>query len=429
MNAEIVMVGSELLLGQIIDTNSAYLAQELARIGVNLFYKTTVGDNRRRMADVLQAALRRSDIIITSGGIGPTEDDLTREVVAEVVGQPLEFHQELFDQIETLFRRHGFTMSENNRKQAFIPRNATPIENPVGTAPGFICEREGAVIISLPGVPRELKFLMQTVIVPFLRKRFSLGELNISSRVLKICGMGESRVDARVGDLLRESANPTLGILAEPAQILLRITAKAETVSEARSKIAAMEEEIRGRFGLLVFGTDEETLEGVVDDLLKAQQKTLAVLETLTGGAITQRFVSLRSPALKEATVVNCEDSMRRFADAELQKWAELGRRHALLSGKLARAARARAGSDLGLASVGVLPESDTLVEEERSSGKTCIAISSDAGEVYWEFRFAGTDLMNQTRAVAVSLEMLRRHLVGYIDSEFPPRHIGESND
>jgi nicotinamide-nucleotide amidase len=324
--------------------------------------------------------------------------------------------------------RHGFTMSPNNRKQAFIPRNATPIKNPVGTAPGFICEKAGAVIISLPGVPRELKFLMEAIVVPFLRERFSLGELNISSRVLKICGMGESRVDARVGDLLRESVNPTLGILAEPAQILLRITAKAETVSDAKSKIASMEEEIRRRFGPLVFGVDAETLEDVVDGLLKNQQKSLAILETLTGGALAQRFVSLRTAALKEATVVNCEESMRRFTEPELQKWTVLRRSHAVLSVSLARAARIRSGADLGLASVGILPESETLAPEERPSGKTCIAISSHAGEVYWEFRFAGTDSMNQMRAVALSLEMLRRHLIGYVDSEFPPRGIQESH-
>ena len=285
MNAEIIMIGSELLLGQIVDTNATYLAKELAGAGVNLFYKTTVGDNSERMSEALENALARSDIIITSGGLGPTEDDLTRETVAKVVGEPLEFRQELFDEIQALFERHGFTMSPNNRKQAYIPRNAIPIENPVGTAPGFVAEKNGRLIIALPGVPRELKYLTESFVLPYLRKKYSLGELSIRSRILKVCGKGESRVDAIVGDLIKGSTNPTVGILAEPAQILLRITAKAASADEAKDMIAAMEAEIRRRLGSLIFGVDDDTLEGVVCQLLKESKKTLALLETTPGGA------------------------------------------------------------------------------------------------------------------------------------------------
>ena len=422
MNAEIIMVGSELLLGQIIDTNSAYLAQELAKVGINLFYKTTVGDNRGRMIEVLRVALGRADIIITSGGLGPTEDDLTREVIADVVGEPLEFRQELYDQIEALFKRHGFTMSPNNRKQAFIPRNALAIENPVGTAPGFIAEKGGKHIITLPGVPRELKFLTQAFVIPYLREKFSLGELNISSRVLKICGMGESRVDAKVGDLLRDWSNPTLGILAEPAQILLRITARAENVSEAKVKIAQMEDEIRGRFGGLVFGADEDTLEGVVNRILLQEGKSLALLETLTGGGVAQRFISLGSRALVEALVASSEESCRRLAGIDQSRWSDEKRNHWPLSVNFARSMRARTGAEVGLATLGIMPESDELGPEEKASGKTCIAIDSANGDAYWEFRFAGTDSINQTRAVVLSIEMLRRYLVGYVDPEYPPR-------
>ncbi|UCD57162.1 MAG: CinA family nicotinamide mononucleotide deamidase-related protein [Candidatus Hydrogenedentota bacterium] len=422
MNAEIIMIGSELLLGQIVDTNSTFLAQELAGIGIDLFYKTTVGDNPRRMAEVLQAALKRSDVILTSGGLGPTEDDLTREVVAEVIGEPLEFQQELYDQIESLFKRHGFTMSPNNRKQAFIPRTAIAIENPVGTAPGFVAEKDGKPIISLAGVPRELKFLMQTFVTPYLRDRFSLGELNISSRVLKICGKGESRVDARVGDLIRDSANPTLAILAEPAQILLRITAKAETVSEARAKITQMEEEVRRRFGPLIFGTDDDTLEGVVNEILAGEQKTLALLETLTGGGIAQRFISIGSPVLTEALVANTDEARRRLAGMSPSRWSDEKCNHWALSVTLAKAMRGRAESDVAVAAIGIAPQSRELAPEEKASGKTCIAVDSANGDAYWEFRFAGTDPINQTRATVLAIEMLRRYLIGYTDPELPPR-------
>lgn len=422
MNAEIIMVGSELLLGQIIDTNSAYLAQELAKTGINLFYKTTVGDNRGRMAEAFRVAIGRADIIITSGGLGPTEDDLTREVVADVVGEPLEFHQELYDQIEALFKRHGFTMSPNNRRQAFIPRNALPIENPVGTAPGFVAEKDGKCIITLPGVPRELKFLTQTFVISYLREKFSLGELNITSRVLKICGMGESRVDAKVGDLLRDWSNPTLGILAEPAQILLRITAKAGNVSEARAKIAQMEDEIRRRFGQLIFGVDDDTLEGVVNKILLQKGKSLVLLETLTGGGVAQRFISLGSRALVEALVANSEESRCRLAGIDPSRWSDEKRNQWPLCVNFARSMRVRAGADVALATLGIMPESDELAPEEKDSGKTCIAIDSASGDAYWEFRFAGTDSMNQTRAIVLCIEMLRRYLIGYVDPEYPPR-------
>jgi len=422
MNAEIIMIGSELLLGQIVDTNSAYLAKELAGVGINLFYKTTVGDNRRRMAEVLEAALGRSEIIITSGGLGPTEDDLTRDVVAEVVGEPLEFQQDLFDQIKALFERHGFTMSPNNRKQAFIPRNATPIENPVGTAPGFVAERGGRAIIALPGVPRELMYLTENVVLPYLRERYSLGELNIRSRVLKICGKGESRVDAVVGDLIKGSTNPTFGILAEPAQILLRITAKADTVDEAKAKIGEMEADIRKRFGSLIFGADDDTLEGVVCQLLTERQKTLAVLETHSGGGVAQRFTSMNCAALTEAMVARSDEVMRNLAGVEKACWKDEKRNHWSLSVALARGMRARSGADIAVAALGIAAGSEELGPDEMESGKTCIAVDSEDGDAYWEFRFAGTDRTNQTRATVLTIEMLRRFLNGYVDPEHPHR-------
>lgn len=422
MNAEIIMIGSELLLGQIIDTNAAYLAQKLAGIGVNLFYKTTVGDNRRRMSDSLRAALERSNIIITSGGLGPTEDDLTREVVADLFDRPLEFHQDLFDQIEGLFTRHGFTMSPNNRKQAYIPQDAIPVENPVGTAPGFVAERDGAVIISLPGVPRELKYLMESFVIPYLREKFSLGELGIYSRVLKICGMGESRVDSKVGDLIKGSSNPTVGILAEAAQILLRITARAETQAEAEAAIGRMEDEIRSRLGQLIFGVDDDTLEGVVNEMLLRQQKTLTVLETHSGGGIAQRFVSLNSPALLDALVVNNDDVLRSLAGIKSSQWRDEKCNQWSLSVTLAKAMRARSGADLSVVSIGFAPGLEELPPEEKTSGKTCIAIDSPDSDAYWEFRFAGKDRTNQVRATVLTIEMLRRFITGVVDAEHPHR-------
>ncbi len=226
VRAELVMIGSELLLGEIVDTNAAYLARELALIGCDLYFKTTVGDNPARMEEAFRLALGRAGLVISSGGLGPTEDDLTREVAARVTGLELVFHQRLMDQIEERMRRRGFAVSPNNRKQAVLPAGAIAIENRRGTAPGFILEGELGTIIAMPGVPSELQGMMEAAVLPYLKRRYGIAA-TIVSRTLKVSGMTESGVDQVVGDLIRESANPTVGIYASPGLIRLRVTAKA----------------------------------------------------------------------------------------------------------------------------------------------------------------------------------------------------------
>ena len=232
VNAEIVAIGSELLLGQIVDTNSAWMAQRLAEIGVNLFYKTIVGDNAGRMREIISQALERSDVVITSGGIGPTEDDLTREIVAEVTARPLILDPDLLQQIEERFRKRGFIMTKNNEKQAYIPDGAIPVENPNGTAPSFIVEDPRGVVMCLPGVPFEMKWLFENRVIPYLREKFDLREM-IVSRILKIAEIGESSVDDRIGHLIRHSTNPTVGVLAHPGQVDVRISVKTDSLKKA----------------------------------------------------------------------------------------------------------------------------------------------------------------------------------------------------
>ena len=213
MKAEIVAVGTELLLGQIVDTNSAHIAQQLTTVGLDLHFKSTVGDNLERIKGTLETALRRSDFIITTGGIGPTLDDLTREAVAEALNKPLLFQPHPFEQISDYFTRVGRPASPNNRKQAYIPEGAIPIENPVGTAPGFIAEQDGKAIISIPGVPHEMRYFMEHSVLPYLRRKLGIREV-IVSRVLKLFGIGESVVDERIKDLIEQGTNPTIGLLA-----------------------------------------------------------------------------------------------------------------------------------------------------------------------------------------------------------------------
>ena len=280
-NAEIVAIGSELLLGQIIDTNSAWMAQRLSTLGINLFYKTVVGDNPGRMKEVIGQALDRSDLVITSGGLGPTQDDLTREIVAEATGRKLVLHQDLLEQIERRFRRRGLIMTANNERQAYVPEGAIPVENPNGTAPSFIVEDPRGVIFALPGVPFELKWLFDNQVMPYVHAKFNLSEI-ITYRVLKVADMGESSVDDRIGPLIANSRNPTVGVLAHPGQVDVRIAAKAANLDEAMKLIEPVDAEVRRLLGRHVFATDEETMEDTVRKLLQDKGKTIAVYEDLT---------------------------------------------------------------------------------------------------------------------------------------------------
>jgi nicotinamide-nucleotide amidase len=210
---EIITIGSELLFGQITDTNTTYLARELGKIGVNVRFRTAVGDRLEEIIQVIRLALKRCDIVITSGGLGPTLDDMTREAVAQAVGMDLEFREDLMEQIEHIFRRYGYDMPDNNRRQAYVPAGSLVINNPIGTAPDFITNVGGPQIICLPGVPRELKFLLDKEIIPWFIQRFNLNDREIKYKVLKVVGLGESKVDRLICDLIRPGQDPEVGIL------------------------------------------------------------------------------------------------------------------------------------------------------------------------------------------------------------------------
>lgn len=288
MNAEVITIGTELLLGEIVDTNAAHIARQFRTIGLDLYYKTTVGDNETRCAAVIDRALDRADIVLTTGGLGPTVDDITREAVAKATERSLEFREDLLTQIQERFDRWGATMSDNNRRQAFVPQNAIPIENPVGTAPCFIIETERGVVISLPGVPREMEYLLAHEVLPYLRSRFDLVSV-IQTRILRTAGMGESQVDAALRDMLT-AANPSIGLSAHPGQTDVRITAKAESEEAANQLIAPVEAQVRQRLGRAIYGTGDETVEQVTLDHLIRAGYSLVAAESGTGGLLTNRL-------------------------------------------------------------------------------------------------------------------------------------------
>jgi nicotinamide-nucleotide amidase len=302
MKTELLMIGSELLLGQIQDTNSTYIAQELAEHGIGCYQKTTIGDNKERIMAALDHGLDRSDVILCSGGLGPTEDDITRECIGDLLGLSLEFREDLYESILDRYShvRHRFT--ENNKKQATLPEGAIAVENPNGTAPGIIVESERGIIICMPGVPHELKSMMADSILPYLKKRFNVSG-TVTYKVLKVCGIGESAVDDLIGDLMVASTNPTVGLLASPEFVRIRITAKADSEEHAAALIAPVAQQIHERLPGKIMGEDDDVLEGKVATLLREHGLRLFVSETFTGGMISQRLLLADPHVLAEGRV------------------------------------------------------------------------------------------------------------------------------
>jgi len=284
MEAEIITIGTELLLGELVDTNTRYIARALREIGLDLYRTSTVGDNIERIAEEVQASMQRADAVITTGGLGPTIDDPTREGIAKACGVETIFVPELWQQIEERFAGFGSVPTENNRRQAYIPAGAIPIENPVGTAPGFIVEIDRSVAISLPGVPAEMQHLLVTDVIPYLKQRLGLQSI-IKSRIVRTAGIGESMLDHKIEDL-EKLHNPTVGLSAHPGRVDIRITAKAKTDQEADKMIASVEATLEQRIGRAIYGKDDQTLESVVIGLLKDKGMHLALLEAGTDGAL-----------------------------------------------------------------------------------------------------------------------------------------------
>lgn len=409
MKAEVIAIGSELLLGQIIDTNSSYIAKRLAESGIELAQTATVGDDLQRMKEVIREAINRSQIVITTGGIGPTEDDLTREAIAEVTEHPLIFQPHLMEQIENLFKTRGFRMAENNRKQAYVPEGAIAIENPKGTAPGFIVETSGGTIISIPGVPSEMEYLMENRVIPYIRKRFDIKHQVIQYKVLRACGLGESAIGLQIKDLMKESKNPSIGTLASIGDIRIRITAKADNPGEASNLIQKMEREIRRRLGVLIYGVDDETLHGNIAKELEGLKLALSVVETFTGGILSQKLTSTNSNSFNQSVVLPSETSQRQFLDLSLEEFNSLKEDSRRLTDSLAQKARHEFKTDLGLAMFGKIAEKQG---EGEYRIETYYSLSTSTGIEIQEYSLGGELWMVRERASIIALDMLRKYLL-----------------
>ncbi len=396
-SCEILTIGTELLLGRVLDTNSSDLARGLGRIGIRVRFRTAVGDRVADMEEALVRALSRSDLVIVTGGLGPTEDDLTRETVARVAGVDLEYRQDLMDRIEAVFRKIGYRMPDNNRKQAFIPAGSLAVPNPVGTAPAFIVDIRGKPVICLPGVPRELAYLMETRITPWLHERFSLERSRVLTRVLRVVGLGESKVDRLVGDLMGEGRNPEVALLAFEGEIQVQITAEGSNPSKLSLAVGSLEREIRSRLGRKVYGVDDETLEGVVAALLRSRSVSLAMVETFTSGRLALRLHEQESSPLCLSLVLPDREAVAAWLGKEPPGNLEVASR------LLAREAGERAGAAAGLAVTGFPgPE----LGQEGMAG--AVSLWGRLGEKTFLWQAGGPLEMLRRRGAAIGLNTLR---------------------
>lgn len=395
--AEIITTGTEILLGEIVDTNAAWMAQQLREAGVNLYYKTTVGDNEARLRAVIQLAMSRSNIILISGGLGPTVDDITRQAIANATQSPLELDEGTLATLKERFARFGVTMTENNLQQAHIPQGATIIPNPVGTAPGFIVERQGCSVIALPGVPREMKHLMTETVLPYLRERAGNTGI-IRRRVLRAIGIGESSLDHQIGDLMT-AANPSVGLAAHTAQVDVRITARAATADAAEALIDGVEAEIRSRVGPHFYSqTAGESIEAVVARQLNAEGQTLALLETNTEGALARRFAALEdveNPVI-DAWTVNSTAEVEALPDALAALFQNAPQPNEELATRCVRAMRVSSDATIVLALVGTRGAEDGIFGQ--GAGQTWLALSGPGGIHTQLHSYGGQDEFTRVR-------------------------------
>jgi len=407
MRAELIMIGTELLLGEIVDTNAAFLARELADLGIDVFFKSTVGDNFARACEVLAKALERSDLVIISGGLGPTDDDLTREIVAEVTQSPLQQNKEVLQELENWFmERYGvLSMPAHNRKQALFPQGSEIIPNPVGTAPGFSLLKDDKMVIALPGVSGELKAMFASSVATLLMRQSS-GTLLITKN-LHFVGIGESSLEEILGDLLREQTQPTLALYASGGTVRVRMAVKAANQAEGYERMAPVESEIRRRTAEYLYGTDGETLEAVVARQLLAKELTLALAESCTGGLISHRLTNVpgSSGFLERGFVVYSNRAKVEEVGVSQSTLDRFGAVSEETAKEMSEGARKKARTDLAVAVTGIAgPGGGTQV---KPVGLVYMSLASAGDTIVQRHLWKGTREQIKNRAALMALRLL----------------------
>ncbi len=409
MDAEIIAVGSELLTPDRVDTNSLYLTEKLNALGVEVRLKTIVGDDRGRLADVLRAALGRSGLIILTGGLGPTEDDVNREVVAQVLERRLSEVPEIRQRIEERFRRLGRKMAQNNARQALVLEGAEWLENKKGTAPGLWLEHQGAIVLLLPGPPEELKAMFESTCLSRLAPR--AGGQKIRTRVLKVAGLPESEVDQRIAPIYKPYENPATTILATPGAIEVHLRARAASDEEAERLLRELADKIEEALGEFVFSTQGESLEEVVGMYLVMKQKTVAVAESCTGGLLSERLT--RTPGSSNfflGGAVTYSNALKtKLAGVPGSLLEDSGAVSKPVAQALAEGIRKRTGASIGIGITGVAGPGGGSAE--KPVGLVYIALADDRGTPVREFRFPGSRERIRHWASQAALELIRRRV------------------
>jgi nicotinamide-nucleotide amidase len=413
VRCEIVGVGTELLLGQIINTNAAWIGQRLADVGWDCLRHTVVGDNEARITEVLREALGRADGVIVTGGLGPTQDDVTREAIAALAGVPLVRRPELEEWLQERFARMGARMAEMNLRQADVPEGARYIDNPRGSAPGLILEVGGKPVYAVPGVPREMEGMLEQVVLPDLAARAGEGRA-IVSRVLRTAGVGESRLAERLTPLWEAAGGGrvTLAYLASAGEVRVRLTAVGATRAEALAEIAPVEAKVREELGDIVYGVDDETLEALVGRLVGERGQTVATAESLTGGLLGGRITAVAgsSDYYLGGVVAYATDAKAALLGVDRELLATDGPVSEPAAAAMAEGARRAFGADLGLATTGVAGPTE---QDGRPVGTLCLGVADAAGTATATMRAPGDRAQVRAWAATVALDLLRRRLDG----------------
>lgn len=413
MVVELVSVGTELLLGNIVNTNARYLAEKCAMLGLNVYYQTTVGDNEERLSEVIRTALNRSDIVVLNGGLGPTEDDLTKETCAKVMGLPLVKDVHTEERLKEHYRRRKKEdLPDSNWKQALIPEGAAVFDNENGTAPGLAVEKDGKTAILLPGPPGELYPMVENQVCPYLQNKNS--EV-ILSQMIKICGYGESKVEEMILDLIDSQTNPTLATYAKLKEVHLRVTARAASEEEAKKLLKPVVKEIKKRFGDAVYTTDEnETLQDAVVKLLKKHELTVTTAESCTGGLLAGTLVSVPgvSDVFKEGFVTYSNKAKRRLLDVSKSTLKKYGAVSPQTAKEMAKGGVFATDADVCIAITGLAgPDGAT---PEKPVGLVYIACYMNDKVQVEEFRFKGNRQKVREQSVVQALDLLRRSILAF---------------
>lgn len=409
MKCEIVAVGTELLLGNIVNTNAQYLSQKLADLGIDVYYQLAVGDNLQRLSDTIKASLERSDLVITSGGLGPTVDDLTKEGVSDALGLKLLPDEACIRKIEGMFKAIGRPMTENNIKQGYIPEGARILENDNGTAPGVLIEKNGKIVIMLPGPPKELYPMFEDKVVPYLKTKV---HSTIRSRMLRVIGVGESAAEDMLKEIFKTQTNPTIAPYAKDGEVHLRITAKTDTIEKADQLIDQMEKRVQSILGENIYGYDEETLESVVLKLLQQKKMTLSLAESCTGGLIASRLTDVpgASASLMCGVVSYSNESKIKLLGVKEETIRNYGAVSSQTAEEMAVGAKRISGTDIGVSITGIAgPDGGST---EKPVGLCYIGIAIGNAVKAQKFMFNGNRKKIKWNASSRTLDIIRRELL-----------------